>query len=62
MILFTSHRAGKMKKTTFSDAGKEMEWPDFSYTSGGNGINLSGREKRLDISLFDYVYFQMFLN
>lgn len=51
-----------MKKTTFSDASKEMEWPDFSYTSGGNGLNLSGREKKLDISLFDYVYFQKFLN
>lgn len=51
-----------MKKTTFSDASKEMEWPDFSYTSGGNGLNLSGREIKLDISLFDYVYFQKFLN
>ena len=45
-----------MKKTTFSDAGKEMEWPDFSHTSGGNGTNLYGREKKLDISLFDYIF------
>ena len=52
MIELYAHRGGWNEEDwTFSDVGKEMEQPKFSYTSGGNGT--FSLENGLTISIQD---------